>query len=93
MLFLPIFGGQLQKNMYFYLQSFNAKTDQLSFLFAIVCKAWWWYYWFGCDASFTKSDKKDWILSSAPQNADFAGFWLPIEKKNLILISKFQCKN
>ena len=45
-LILPIFSGQLRKIVMFYLPSLNAKTDWLSFLFAMVCQTWWWYYWF-----------------------------------------------
>ena len=55
---LPIFGDQLLKFLNVYPQSFKAKTDQLSFLFGMVCETWRWYDRFGLDMSFPNSDKK-----------------------------------
>ena len=68
---LPFLGGQLQKIVYFYPHSFNAKTDQLFFLIAMVCKTWRWYYQFQIAAPFPKSDEKDRISN---KNADFTDF-------------------
>ena len=47
---LPIFSGQMWNNVNIFPQSFNAKTDQLSFLFIMIHETWAWYYWFGCGA-------------------------------------------
>jgi hypothetical protein len=69
---LPVFVHWLQKIVNFYLQIFNGKSDQLSFLFAMIWTFWRWYYWFSGGMSFPKSDKKDWILSSVPKNANYA---------------------
>ena len=37
---LPIFGGQVRKSVKLFHQNFNAKTDRLSFLFAMICDTW-----------------------------------------------------
>ena len=55
---LPIVGGQLQKNVNLYPQSFNVKTDWLSFLFVLVYETWQWYHVAGHSVPFPKSDIK-----------------------------------
>ena len=57
-LILPIFGGWVRKIVNIFHQSFNAKTDQLSFLFAMICETWLWLNRFGCGSSFPKSGKR-----------------------------------
>ena len=55
---LSIFGGQVRKIVNICHQSFNAKTDRLSFLFVMICETWLGHYPFGCDVSFTKVIKR-----------------------------------
>ena len=55
---LSIFGCQVRKNVKFFTQSLNAKTDRLSFLFVMICETWLGHYLFGCDMSFTKVIKR-----------------------------------
>ena len=45
-----VLGCQVQKTEILYPQCFNAKTDQLSFLFVMICETWLWYNRFGCGA-------------------------------------------
>ena len=92
-LILPIFVARVWKIVNFVPQSFNAKTDQLSLLFVVVCETWPWYYWFNYGVSFPKSDTKYWILSSTPKQANFAHFRLMIAKNGSFFPTKFQCKN
>ena len=85
---LQILGCKLQKIVIIYLQKFNAKTDQPSFLLAMVSKTWWQYYRFGRCTNFSKSDIKDWILSSVPKNTNFANFrWSIVKNVNFYLQS------
>ena len=69
---LWIFGSWLRKSVNFYPQSFNEKSNWISFPFVMVCETWPWYYRFGCGASYAISEKIKRILSSAPKHADFA---------------------
>ena len=68
MMILTIFGGQVWKIVNICHQSFNAKTDRLSFLFVMISEAWLWYYRFGRGAKFHKTDKKGLdFVSGAPK--------------------------
>ena len=97
---LPIFGGHMRKIVNICHQSFNAKTDRLSFLFVMICEASLCYYPFGCGLTglsvvrnSPKLPKKNWILSAVPIHADFADFCRSSAKKCEYFSSKFQCKN
>ena len=71
---LPIFGWWLRKMVVFSLQSFNAKTDWLSFLFVLVCETWPWYFWFSHGMSYPKSGKKGQDFVSSAQTRWFCQF-------------------